>query len=335
MVSKSTKVMRSSGNKQIVWYPAFMIRGKGILTMLATQDVDALAQQEYFRLIIDGDEIFNLSDDLGVYQYWNLVPTLITNTRTILSDGLRMSANGLKYSRYCRLDYKRATAGTSGLTISAEYAGGLLDSQKDWALSFDGEDDDVTIPHNSIHSFSNTKFSVAFRINTTSAGATKEILSKSGSSQYFINVLSTGHIGASADDGVVTTTRNSASVVNDGKWHFIVCVYNNPNVDIYVDGQLNNGASSLNLLSIADRTTPIHIADEFVGTGHLAAIIDEVRLYNRSLFADEVRRMNGGERILNGLVLELLFDEQNAMDSSGYGINGVITGASPTPGMKD
>jgi|GEM_PF-4318734 len=80
----------------------------------------------------------------------------------------------------------------------------------------------------------------------------------------------------------------SNGTYNDGKWHYIVVVYNKSNFKLYVDGVLESSSSSYSSLNITP--APIYIgkycnADGFEFNG----IIDEIRIYNRVLSEEEIK----------------------------------------------
>jgi hypothetical protein len=117
--------------------------------------------------------------------------------------------------------------------------------------------------------------------------------------------------------------------VNDFEWHHytVIAQQGNTNPLLYIDGELkqvqySEGAAIINL---ATSTLDLHIGAQ-VGTAtyYGANVIDEVRIYNRTLSQTEISQLAG-----NGLVAFYPFNG-NANDESGSGNNGTVNGAALT-----
>lgn len=117
--------------------------------------------------------------------------------------------------------------------------------------------------------------------------------------------------------------------VNDFEWHHytVIAQQGNTNPLLYIDGELkqvqySEGAAIINL---ATSTLDLHIGAQ-VGTAtyYGANVIDEVRIYNRTLSQTEISQLAG-----NGLVAFYPFNG-NANDESDFVNNGTSYGASLT-----
>jgi hypothetical protein len=141
------------------------------------------------------------------------------------------------------------------------------------------------------------------------------------------------------------TQRYSSATVDLNRWYFVAGVYNASaqTMDIYVDGALNNGtlsgavpASQFN--SNNNVTLGAYPNEDY--NRHFNGTIDDVRVYNRALSADEVKRLynlGGGMRssasqqnkVTTGLVGYWPFNGKDiagttVYDRSGQGHNGTM-----------
>ena len=78
------------------------------------------------------------------------------------------------------------------------------------------------------------------------------------------------------------------STYRDGNWHFVVAVHNGSTMYLYVDGELENSMvkSHTNTNSIN-----ISIGRASSGCGFFEGMIDDVRIYNRSLSESEIQEL--------------------------------------------
>jgi len=108
-----------------------------------------------------------------------------------------------------------------------------------------------------------------------------------------------------------------------------------------VNGKLVDDATGPSTVSYGD--FPLLIGaddnnDDGTPDGFFDGLIDEIRIYNRALSADEVKANMRGAVATDGLVLWLRFDEgsgDTVRDISGYGNNGTIYGATWTSGVTE
>ena len=159
-----------------------------------------------------------------------------------------------------------------------------MDPATDWvgslhggALDFDGYNDYLAIP---IITTSTTTLSAWIK---TSSGTLQIVFMGMTENNQF-RIHADGNLrfltNAAEDINIITTGVN----VIDGKWHHIVAVNNGTNAYIYLDGiQKTSGAGSLNSRSW-DRI------GEYIELGWYGFLgcIDEFRIYNRALSAQEI-----------------------------------------------
>ena len=123
-----------------------------------------------------------------------------------------------------------------------------------------------------------------------------------------------------------------------GVWHHLAGTYdkNTGNVDIYVDGVLDGTTSGSGTINVGTADVQIG-AREYTGyRAFFNGVIDEARIWNRALNADEI--MSSAQA---GLRADWHFDENSGSltaDSSGYGNTGAIHDAawgpaSPAPSL--
>jgi len=105
------------------------------------------------------------------------------------------------------------------------------------------------------------------------------------------------------DDGNVYNILSHSSVA-DNSWHFLTVTFSSSSdfTELYMDGQLANKTSAT-LTSLSDGGIPIHLEIGRVfrtGWGspesYFNGSIDEVRIYNRALTADEIKSHYEGKQ---------------------------------------
>jgi hypothetical protein len=155
-------------------------------------------------------------------------------------------------------------------------------------LNFDGVDDLVSIPNSGSLDITGKEITLeawAYPESTIANGA--RIVSKrtdGGGSEVYALYLSDTNFYKFRLDG--TTDVTSPNTINYNKWYHVVGVYNSTHKILYVDGTLK---------AIASRTENIDSSTKGVFIGHREAedrwfngIIDELRIYNRTLTQAEI-----------------------------------------------
>jgi hypothetical protein len=199
------------------------------------------------------------------------------------------------------------------------------------ALEFDGVDDKVTIPHSSSLNISNA-LTVSAWIKYDSIGAQSNVIvdkrprnnlkgwslstnDVTGGRGFYLQLLapSCGGSPGATDQNVILTNR----------WYYVVVTYDGSNIKTYVNGIL--GAATACSGTISVDSSDVWIANnEANPTQFTDGIIDEVRIYNRALSAEEVRyHYNRG-----GPVGHWKFDEgegNTAYDSTDNNNDGTLT----------
>jgi hypothetical protein len=192
------------------------------------------------------------------------------------------------------------SAGTNNGTISgAQWTSGKIGGARD----FDGIDDKIVIPDSDALTPAKTMTLSFWVINRNGkdtgiykiAGCPNESNSPGNSRAYQLNIYgSTGkayfkiHSTISSGDYL-----ESVGTVSPNQWHLITATFSSGAAKIYIDGQLDN-SKTMAVTSIMNDVQPLIIGGwwYYCGTPDIFAasdgIIDDVRLYNRSLSATEI-----------------------------------------------
>jgi len=170
------------------------------------------------------------------------------------------------------------------------------------ALSFDGVDDMVVVPHSSSLSLENYTMEAWIKRNQNNeSGITEYILVKryepSWMDNYGLSISSNGTVGAGSYSPDIWTWFGveSKKNISAGNWYHIVATYDRTTLKIYINGVLDN--------SVNTQYTPYQNNYQLViGRGCVGdpcmfkpsspsfnGTIDEVRIYNRALSASEIQ----------------------------------------------
>lgn len=157
-------------------------------------------------------------------------------------------------------------------------------------LQLDGNGDYVLVSSsNSLNAVSAVTL-IAWVKSSDNSGS---IISKDGVSadrQYVL--LDGGYASAYIFENPTTySTASSTTLINDSNWHFVAATLDSATdgkAKIYVDGILE-GTAVTSIASIASTTQDVYIGDRVQTNAYgLAGILDEVRIFNRSLSSDEI-----------------------------------------------
>jgi hypothetical protein len=251
-------------------------------------------------------------------------------------------------------------SGTSAADASGNANTGTLTNGPTWttgniggATTFDGTDDYTSMPSSSAYNFAyNQDFGVSTwvkipstQVNTGST--TNEIIQKwnnSANGYPFVIRLTNqthgtpGKINAVRYDGTNNPGVSSTTTINDNTWHFISFTKRSSVLSLYIDGALQ-GTATDTTTGTTSNSDPLTIG---VRAGspylyYLTGSVDEPRIYNRALSADEVSKLyrtTAPDNPDTGLVGYWSFNGPDvagttAYDRSGKGNNGTLTN-SPT-----
>jgi hypothetical protein len=177
-------------------------------------------------------------------------------------------------------------------------------------LSFDGSNDYVSLGNPNAVRFTGSH-SLAAWVKSNSV-SDQDIISKgtdqSNGYSYIMNANtdlgSNLFVCVVSPDGTAATlaARYSAAADNVGNWYHVACIYNSSaqTLDIYVNGVLSNGTLVGTVpSSIFNTTDEADIGQRSNGIGRWDGLIDDARMYNRVLTAQEVYAiyMSGAPRM--------------------------------------
>ncbi|MEM2678646.1 MAG: LamG domain-containing protein [Thermofilaceae archaeon] len=123
----------------------------------------------------------------------------------------------------------------------------------------------------------------------------------------------------------------SSTSFHANRWYHVAVILANPTTYIYVDGALDREISLTRTLT-EHPTSRLRLGARYPDNASpFWGIIDDVRIYNRALTADEIRAIYERDALIrDGLVLHLDFSEYEgdiAYDKSGCGNHATIYGA--------
>jgi hypothetical protein len=184
------------------------------------------------------------------------------------------------------------------------------------AIEFDGVDDYVSAPQNSIYDFgASSDFSISYWVKVNSyAGYDAHVGKVNVANGYVASGFYTGsnyQLRFWLNNTVNVFYTSSLDYLSD--WHQIVMLRQGTLGKIFEDGTLvaNGAVSSSSLANIGD----LRIGND-VFSSDLAGKIDDVRIYNRALSATEVaviaqsKRKRLGGNLVNGLVAHYEMDDK-------------------------
>jgi len=157
-----------------------------------------------------------------------------------------------------------------------------------FALKFDGIDDYINCGNNPRLSFNESAFSIELCIKPNDLRKDVSILAKGGVREYAIRVG-----GGYIDKVIIFVTGwdhyrySGSNAVQKGCWTHIVYVKKDTNLDCYIDGKLSNGSVTAIPLSVSGSDSLV--IGGMAGYGYFNGVLDEVKIYNRALIAEEIK----------------------------------------------
>ena len=105
--------------------------------------------------------------------------------------------------------------------------------------------------------------------------------------------------------GIVTETNELGTVVgtvdvSDGQWHHVAGVYDGQRICLYIDGILDNFEFASGKMAVDDYPVSVGSHSYSEGPGgrrYWNGAIDDVRIYNYALSAEEVKMLHGGKEL--------------------------------------
>jgi Concanavalin A-like lectin/glucanases superfamily len=161
------------------------------------------------------------------------------------------------------------------------------------ALEFDGTDDFVDCGANPVFNIE-TNITVMSWIKVQQFNKSWQAIVTQGDNSWRLHRSGSTDNIAWGTSGLDPTDITGTMNVNDGEWHNVAGVYNGTQKILYVDGNID--ASSDSTGSIDSSTYHVNIGENAQQTGrNWAGLIDDVRIYNKALTADEIKEAMRGE----------------------------------------
>ena len=172
----------------------------------------------------------------------------------------------------------------------------------DGALYFDSNDDAVEII-DSADIAEGAAVTISVWARPLELGAHREIVTKHKSDnsqwQWRLEQLSSNRISFSVQDSkIVSAESDSINLIDDKGWHHVVGVYDGSAVYLYVDGTKVNTYSPPLSGKIADYKHHICVGAAWSGSScgatgvdNFYGYLDDVRIYDRALSAEEVKEL--------------------------------------------
>ena len=252
----------------------------------------------------DGNDFDNPTTDANYIRFVE-VQTTLTNPAT------RGQDKTFTFSAYLRTGGNSCSSGlvgwwkldeTSGLTAADSSGSGndgtLTDmTGSEWTngilgggLEFDGTEDYIVVSNSSSLQLTSALTLTAWiKGDAWGSGTDVDIIVRkrgTGSSDTYRLAITDGKTGLCLDggdgDGLLGDT-----VLNTAQWYHVAATWDGSTVRIYVDGVLDNDPPDSRTGSISTSTRDLNIGSE-PGWDQFDGIIDDVRIYNRALNAEEI-----------------------------------------------
>ncbi|MDD2802537.1 MAG: LamG domain-containing protein, partial [Methylococcales bacterium] len=165
------------------------------------------------------------------------------------------------------------------------------------AISFDGSDDFVNITDVASLDFgAGQDFTLETWIKISGGSGSRDIFTKGGTGDsdlgYWLIISGTNKVEVGLSDGNdLRALGTSQNTVVDGRWHHVVGVFDRDDkCTIYIDGKINGSPFSISSEGDISNSYNLNIGRYVKNSSeYFSGLIDEVRIYNRVLSAEEVR----------------------------------------------
>ena len=159
------------------------------------------------------------------------------------------------------------------------------------AYSFDGSDDVITAPVTSSY-YPSDKLTVSAWIYRKGSSNSQEFvnsgLQESGTLYNWRLRYWWGNLGFSYGNGTtaVSSVSSTGSLLTANAWHFVSVTFDNGNISLYIDGNLNKNSSYTSNISYS---SPYVYIGRYPGSAYwFNGSLDDVMIFNRSLSAAEI-----------------------------------------------
>ena len=222
-----------------------------------------------------------------------------------------------------------ATDGEAVVKANAEPV--ILDGS--FGLSFDGQDDVVTIPNSSSFDLGAGPATMELWLKATTL-APMTVLHKqdSGGDRFTLSLDADGAVIFQMTNGGVTKTATASAAVQAGQFHHIAVVVAGSVMKLYIDGSFSAVSIAGTSLSV---NGPLYLSGTPAGAQMFEGVLDEVKISTGELYIDDFTPAPVLTTAADTMML-LHCEGINAGvtdDASGEGNAGTVNGAVLTPGM--
>ena len=176
----------------------------------------------------------------------------------------------------CILDSTSNTL--NGTTYGSMTASDLVEGNIGKAIDFDGSNDHIIIPHNTVFDFGTSDFTINFWFKVTTL-ATRTLLAKysawTGAVAFDIELFSNGTIRFIAGNGAAIIITTTFPTILTNTWYYFTAYRNGGVTKIYINGVYNGTHSgSVDILNSAN----LYIARDMESGGYLPGSISGIRI---------------------------------------------------------
>ena len=204
-----------------------------------------------------------------------------------------------------------------------------ITTAQNYSLSFDGSDDYVSVPSNSVYTVSDN-YTIETWINSSSDGLQSliqgwygfgfQIYLTNGTIHFVLREPSGNGVGFS-----------STTQIADGNWHHIAAVLNEDNVSVFVDGALETEGTFNNTVT-GNGSDNLSFGHSPWASEYYSGLLDEIRIWNTTRTQSEIQNNMSTELLGNetGLVGYWNFNDgtgSTLTDQTSNGNDGTISGA--------
>ncbi len=190
---------------------------------------------------------------------------------------------------------------SAGTNHGAIYGAQWIASPIDGALSFDGVNDYVDCGNNESLQITGTEISLSAWVKWDSADNWSTIAMKASDESWRDGYGLYAHSDNTVNFYVTQWNVNvaSKSFTADGLWHHVVGTYDGSNVRIYVDA--GEGTPDSYTGSISNANHSLEIGRGIYNAYNFDGLIDDVRIYDRALSAEEIWQLYRATASFQGL----------------------------------
>ena len=182
---------------------------------------------------------------------------------------------------------------TGGLSFDTD---SVSPGQNGDALQFDGSLDYISVPnHATLQPTGALTITAWIKGDSWGAGSNVNIILRKGEANpnnYQLSITD-GRVALNLDNGDGSGFSGD-TVLATGQWYHVAATWDGSEVLIYVNGVLNNAPSDPRSGSIGTDERAVYVGGR-AGTDLFDGTLDDVRLYNRALSAEEIVQVKNGE----------------------------------------